>query len=74
MNTINKKLEKILALYKEDEEKCGGYEMTKYSHLVAQEDYVESRTDWHTLQSRAEDMYYMLSDIKRLIEECKELL
>ena len=48
--------------------------MTQYSHITAPEDYVESRTDWNTLQNRADDMYYMLSDIKTIIEECKELL
>jgi hypothetical protein len=42
--------------------------------LMPPEDYVEYRTDWQTLQNHADDMYYMLSDIKNLIEQCKDLL
>lgn len=74
MDVIKEKLEKILSLYQEDEYRCGGYSMTQYSHITAPEDYIESRTDWNTLQSRADDMYYMLDEIKSIIDECKELL
>jgi hypothetical protein len=74
MDAIKEKLEKILSIYQEDEERCGGYEMTRYSHIDAPEDYIESRTDWDTIRNRAEDMYYMLNDIKIIVEQCKELL
>ena len=71
---IKEKLEKILSLYKENEERCGGYEMTRHAHLDAPEDYVESRTDWDTIRDRAEDMYYMLDEIKFIVEQCNELI
>lgn len=74
MDVIKEKLEKILSIYQEDEERCGGYEMTRYSHIDAPEDYIESRTDWVTIQERADDMYYMLNEIKFIVEQCKELL
>ena len=74
MENIKSKLKEILSLYEKDEYHCGGYCMTKYSHITAPEDYIESRTDWNTLQNRADDMYYMLSDIKTIVEQCKELL
>ena len=71
---IKNKLDEILSLYDKDEYRCGVYFMTQYAHITAPEDYIESRTDWNTLQNRADDMYYMLSDIKTMIEQCKELL
>jgi hypothetical protein len=74
MDAIKEKLEKILSIYQDDEERCGGYEMTRYSHIDAPEDYIESRTDWDTIRDRADDMYYMLNDIKIIVEQCKELL
>lgn len=74
MDAIKEKLEKILSIYQDDEERCGGYEMTRYSHIDAPEDYIESRTDWYTIRDRAEDMYDMLSEIKIIVEQCKELL
>ena len=74
MEDIKNKLDEILSLYDKDEYRCGGYSMTEYSHITAPEDYIESRTDWNTLQNRADDMYYMLSDIKTIIEQCKSLL
>ena len=74
MNAIKEKLEKILSLYKENKERYGGYEMTRYSHIDAPEDYIESRTDWYTIRDRAEDMYDMLNEIKFIVEQCKELL
>ena len=30
--------------------------------------------DWVNLQNHADDMYYMLSDIKNIVEQCKDLL
>lgn len=74
MDAIKEKLEEILSIYKENEERCGGYEMTRYSHIDAPEDYIESRTDWNTIKDRAEDMYYMLNDIKIIVEQCKKLV
>ena len=74
MEAIKEKLEKILSLYQEDEERYGGYEMTRYAHIIAPEDYNENRTDWDTLRDRADDMYYMLYEIKFIVEQCKELL
>lgn len=74
MEEIKNKINQILSLYEEDSERQGGFAMTKYFHITAPEDYIESRTDWYTLQNNAEDMYYMLSDIKNIIEQCKELL
>lgn len=71
MNEIKYKLEEILSLYKEDEERFGGYTATKRLIYNAPEDYVESRTDWQTLQSHADDMYYMLSDIKDIIDDIR---
>ena len=74
MDAIKEKLEEILSIYKENEERCGGYEMTRYSHIDAPEDYIESRTDWYTIRDRAEDMYDMLSEIKIIVEQLKKLV
>lgn len=71
MDEIKYKIEEILSLYKEDEERFGGYTATKRLICNASEDYVESRTDWQTLQSHADDMYYMLSDIKDIIDDIR---
>lgn len=71
---IKEKINEILSIYEKDEYRCGGYSMTEYSHITAPEDYIESRTDWNTLQNRADDMYYMLSDIKTIIEKLSEQL
>jgi hypothetical protein len=74
MENIKEKLKQILEIYEDDENRFGGYTAIERLHDSAPEDYIESRTDWDTLQSRADDMYYMLSDIKTIIEQCKELL
>lgn len=71
---IKEKIEKILKVYEEDDARFGGYTATERLHISAPEDYVESRTDWLSLQNHADDMYYMLSDIKNLVEQCKDLL
>jgi hypothetical protein len=71
---IKEKLDEILKVYEDDDAKFGGYTATQRLHIDAPEDYVEYRTDWQTLQNHADDMYYMLSDIKNLIEQCKDLL
>ena len=74
MDAIKERLEKILSLYQKDEERCGGYEMTRHAHIDAPEDYNENRTDWDTIRDRAEDMYDMLREIKFIVEQCKEFL
>lgn len=71
---IKDKLEKILKVYEDDDTRFGGYTATQRLHISAPEDYIESQTDWLTLQNHADDMYYMLSDIKNLVEQCKDLL
>lgn len=71
---IKEKIDEILKVYDEDEIRFGGYTATKRLHISTPEDYIESRTDWLSLQNHADDMYYMLSDIKNLLEECKNLL
>ena len=71
---IKEKIDKILKVYEDDETRFGGYIATRRLHISAPEDYIESRTDWLSLQNHADDMYYMLSDIKNLLEECKNLL
>lgn len=72
METIKEKLKQILEIYKNDENRFGGYTAIERFHESAPEDYIESRTDWNTLKNYADDMYYMLIDIKDLIEECVE--
>ena len=74
MEEIKEKIDKILKIYEDDKNRFGGYSNIEWLHISAPEDYVESRTDWQTLQYNADDMYYMLSDIKTIIEQCKELL
>lgn len=71
---IKEKLGEILKIYENDEIKFGGYTATKRLLVSAPEDYIESRTDWLSLQNHADDMYYMLSDIKNIVEQCKDLL
>ena len=74
MEDIKNKLDEILSLYDKDEERLGGFKMTRYANNVAPEDYNENRTDWYTLRDRADDMYSMLDEIKYIVEQCKELL
>ena len=64
---IKEKLDEILKVYEDDYARFGGFTATKRLHISAPEDYVESRTDWQTLQYNAEDMYYMLQEIKDII-------
>lgn len=71
---IKEKISEILKVYKDDELRFGGYTATERLHISAPEDYIESRIDWLSLQNHADDMYYMLNDIKNLLEECKNLL
>ena len=71
---IKEKIDKILKVYEDDETRFGGYTATQRLHIDAPEDYIESRTDWLSLQNHADDMYYMLNDIKNLVEQCKDLL
>lgn len=66
---LKEKIDKILKVYEEDEIIFGGYTATKRLHIDAPEDYIEYRTNWLSLKNHADDMYYMLSDIKNLLEE-----
>ena len=72
MKEMLEKINKIITIYDEDEKRYGGYVATQRLHDSAPEDYIESRTDWSTLKSHADDMYYMLSSIRQEIEELKE--
>lgn len=74
MGFPRKGLYEILKIYEDDEIRFGGYTATKRLLVTAPEDYIESRTDWLSLQNHADDMYYMLSDIKNIVEQCKDLL
>lgn len=71
---IKEKIDEILKVYEDDKIRFGGYTATKRLLIDAPEDYVEYRTDWLSLRNHADDMYYMLSDIKNLLEQCKDLL
>lgn len=71
---IREDIKKVLQMYDDDETRCGGYWMTQYAHITAPEDYTESRTEWCELRNRADDMYYMLSDLKTIVENIKEKL
>jgi hypothetical protein len=71
---IKEKIDKILKFYEVDEINFGGYTATERLLNDAPEDYIEYRTDWECLKKQADDMYYMLNDIKYLLEDCKELL
>ena len=66
---LKEKIDKILKVYKEDEIRFGGYTATKRLHIDSPEDYIEYRTNWLSLKNHADDMYYMLRDIKNLLEE-----
>lgn len=74
MSNLKEIVDKILLVFEEDDTRFGGYTATKRLHISAPEDYIESRIDWQTLQNQADDMYYMLSEIKELIEEELEKL
>lgn len=74
MSNLKEIVDKILLVFEEDDTRFGGYTATKRLHISAPEDYIESRIDWKTLQNQADDMYYMLSEIKELIEEELEKL
>lgn len=74
MEEIKEKIEKILKIYEDDKNRFGGYSNIEWLHISAPEDYVESRTDWQTLQYNAEDMYYMLQEIKDIIKDIKRII
>ena len=74
MEEIKEKIDKILKIYEDDENRFGGYSNIERLHISAPEDYVESRTDWQTLQYHAEDMYYMLQEIKDIIKDIKQTI
>ena len=66
------KINEINTIFADDDNKCGGYHMTEYLNNTAPEDYCEERTDWRDLQSNADDMYYMLNEIKCIIGQMKD--
>ena len=74
MEEIKEKIDKILKIYEDDENRFGGYSNIERFHISAPEDYVESRTDWQILQYYAEDMYYMLQEIKDIIKDIKQTI
>ena len=74
MKEIENKLNEIISIYNEDDNRNGGYSMTKYFHLTAPEDYNEYRLSYNDLMNQADDMYYMLQEIKSLANECKEII
>lgn len=67
-------INEINSIYEKDDKRFGGYSATEYANNTAPEDYNEDRTDWRTLQSRADDMYYMLNDIKNIVKLLKETI
>ena len=68
---ILEKINEIDTIFADDDKKCGGYHMTEYFNNTAPEDYCEERTDWRDLQSNADDMYYMLNEIRCIIGQMK---
>ncbi len=76
MNDIRHKLlekiNEINTIFADDDNKCGGYHMTEYFNNTAPEDYCEERIDWRDLQSNADDMYYMLNEIRCIVEQMKD--
>lgn len=71
-NTLLTQIDEILDIYANDEKKQGGYSMTEYYNTIAPEDYCEERTDWKELQNNADGMYYMLNEIRYIIEQMKD--
>ena len=70
--TLLEKINEIETIFANDDNQCGGYHMTEYFHITAPEDYCEERTDWKELQNNADGMYYMLNEIKYIIEQMKD--
>lgn len=73
---VLEQLNEINSIFEKDEKIFGGYSATEYANYTAPEDYNEDRTDWRTLQSRADDMYYMLNCIEdkiRLLKKAVEM-
>lgn len=66
------KINEIDTIFADDDNKCGGYHMTEYFNNTAPEDYCEERTDWRDLQNNADDMYYMLNEIRCIVEQMKD--
>ena len=67
-------INEINSTFEEDDKRFGGYSATEYANNTAPEDYNEDRTDWRTLQSRADDMYYMLNSIKNKVSLIKTII
>lgn len=71
-NALLAQINEILDIYENDEKKQGAYSMTEYYNNTAPEDYNEDRMSFNDLRGNADDMYYMLTDIKSAIEKLKE--
>lgn len=68
MNTKDK-IDKIAELFKNDERDYKGYFAMKSLRNTFPEDYNELRTTWSRLQDIADQMYYLLDDIKDIIDD-----
>ena len=64
----------MLNKYKDDEVYFGGYTAINRLNNRAPEDDCESRNDWYTIREYADDMYYMLDNLKNNIEEIQEII
>lgn len=60
-------IDKINELFENDDNQFGGYSAMNFLRNSAPEDYNESRTDWSRLSEIADDMYFLLNDIKHII-------
>lgn len=60
-------VDKINELFEKDDNQFGGYSAMDFLRNSAPEDYNESRTDWSRLSEIADDMYFLLNDIKHII-------
>lgn len=71
---VLEQLNEINSVFEKDKRIFGGYSATEYANNTAPEDYNEDRTDWRTLQSRADDMYYMLNYIENKVSLLKKVV
>lgn len=71
-NTLLTQIDEILDIYANDKKEQGGYSMTEYNNYTAPEDYNEDRMSFNELRDNADDMYFMLTEIKSALEKLKE--
>ena len=69
---LMEQIAKIETIYAKDDNRFGGYSKTEYFNHTAPEDYCKERTSWDDLRENADDMYYMLSEIKGIISQMKD--